>query len=98
MATQDGLRAFAKQASSKRREYPICETCKRYADACKDIEEFVLAQRSGDPDFKGIPISAANGRASLHLWLQQNYDYDLSAHSLRRHVHLCVQNGKEEGK
>lgn len=85
-----GLRDFAVNAVKQRRAYPSCETCRRFPQAKEDIAEFVRAQSEGDPDFRGIPLAASAGRPSLLLWLQQKYDYDLTGHSLRRHVHLCL--------
>lgn len=93
-----GLREYAAEAASARREYPKCETCRRYPEACEDIAEFVEAQRQGDPDFQGIPYAASSGRPSLQTWLQRKYGYDLSGHSLRRHINLCLDNGKEKGQ
>lgn len=93
--SSSSLRDFAAQATSERRMYPACETCSRFPEALGDIEEFVKAKRDGDPDFAGIPIAAATGKPSLHLWLQNNYGYDLSGHSLRRHTHICLKNGEE---
>ena len=87
------INEYAKQHRSSRTTSSTCQTCE-LAEVAEIVEQFVVAQDSGDPDFKHLPIAGRKGSPSLWTYLREQYGYEFGESALRRHVSQCVRGRK----